>query len=518
MPEPTLSELANIPSDAALGTAGLTDFVPVTRHVNQQIFEAAKFKANMDWNKYQSDLGNYKDLVKQGQDIADKDVAPQDRQYLQKQLADVFSEIEKNPKNNLGGTGLFNIQEKLSKVASEATQSKQDAAYDKWNRQHLAANPTMATDGNKQKIEGFLPSKPLGQRQLYILDPPDPVFDAGLLSGLVEKKTTDTYAKSYVSDATGKPGKGYLYDEAGTEFNPKAYVAQWDLALKDDPKIAKAIEFQYNKQPEAVKKQFPTKEEWYHQLGVEHALAIVPPGTEPELTEQGNVRYGKKTKISRDPSELDSKKLALNWYDAKTRRINATKSNGETIYNSSKGNALNGIPLTEVTKKDGEYDLTQYAGKQYLGQLQQVLGNKVLPDEILKSNDKEDAISIKVKGGAVQSINIGGKIYDRQEIENLQKSRDKERKGEPKMEYPLEQSYTQPQTQVKGEVGFGDKLDKVISQSTLKELNNLSDIYNYDEKSLNDYFKKTWVENSDFTEEQMLKEFKVFVKDNSKKK
>lgn len=321
MAEPTLSELTNIPSDAALGTAGLTDFVPVTRHVNQQIFEAAKFKAAMDWNRYQSDLGNYKELVKRAQDIQDKDVAPQDREYLQKQLADVFVEIEKDPKKNLGGNGLFAVQEKLNKVGSEATQSKQDAAYDKWNRQHLAANPTMATDGNKSKIETFLPSKPLGQRELYILDPPDPVFDAGLLSGLIEKKTTDTYAKSYVSDATGKPGKGYLYDEAGTEFNPKAYVAQWDLALTDNPKIAKAIEFQYNKQPEAIKKQFPTKEEWYHQLGVEHAQAIVPTGTEQELTDKGNVRYGKKSKITRDPSALD-------WYKAKTERLNATKPTG----------------------------------------------------------------------------------------------------------------------------------------------------------------------------------------------
>lgn len=321
MSEPTLSELANIPSDAALGTAGLTDFVPVTRHVNQQIFEAAKFKAGMNWAKYQSDLGNYKDLVKQGQDIQDKDVAPQDREYLQKQLADVFSEIEKNPKNNLGGTGLFSIQEKLSKVASEATQSKQDAAYDLWNRQHIARNPDMATETNKKKIDSYLPSAPLGQRQIYMLDPPDPTFDANVLSGVLEKKNTDTYTKSYVSDATGKPGKGYLYDESGTEFNPTAYVAQWDLALKDDPKIAKAIEFQYNAQPETIKKQFPTKEAWYHQLGVEHAQAIVPPGTEQELTEKKNVRYGKKSKISRDPSALD-------WYKARTERINATKPTG----------------------------------------------------------------------------------------------------------------------------------------------------------------------------------------------
>ena len=323
MAEPTLSELTNIPSDAALGTAGLTDFVPSMRHVNQQIFEASKFKAAMDWNKYQSDLGNYKEMVKRGQDIADKDVAPQDREYLQEQLAKVFSEIEKNPKNALGGSGMFAINEQLNKVASEATQSKQDNAYDKWNRQLLARYPDMSTDTNKQKIETFLPSKPLGQRDIYMLDPPDPEFNASLLGNLIEKKTTDTYTKSYVSDATGKPGKGYLYDESGTEFNPTAYVAQWDMALKDDPKIAKAIEVRYNKLPEEIKKQFPTKEAWYHQLGVEHAQAIVPPGTEQELTEKGNVRYGKKSKIVRDPSDLE-------WYKAKTARISANSPSGSS--------------------------------------------------------------------------------------------------------------------------------------------------------------------------------------------
>ena len=64
-------------------------------------------------------------------------------------LNDSRFDIAKNPKSALGGQGMFDIQQKLQKLQSDATQSKQDKAYDYWNRQHLAINPSMATDENK---------------------------------------------------------------------------------------------------------------------------------------------------------------------------------------------------------------------------------------------------------------------------------------------------------------------------------------------------------------------------------
>jgi hypothetical protein len=318
MPEPSLSELTNIPSDASLGTSGLTAVVPDSRALNAQIYDAAKFKANMDWQRYTTFLNNFKEVTKEGSEIAKMDLAPQDREKLQGDMATILSEIAKDPKSALGGKKMFDIQSKLQKLTSDATLSRQDNAFDKYHRQFLDRTPDMKTEENKAKVEGYLQNQPLGARQPYILDPAPPEFDASLLGGILEKKNTDTYTKSYVSDATGKPGKGYLYDESGTEFNPTAYIAQWDLALQDDPKIGKAIEARYNKLPESVKKIYPTKEQWYHQLGVEHANAIVPAGTEQEKTDKGNIRYGKKSKIVRDPSDLE-------WFKAWTGRIDANK-------------------------------------------------------------------------------------------------------------------------------------------------------------------------------------------------
>lgn len=320
MPEPSLSEITNIPSDAALGESGLISAPLDTRALNAQVYDAAKFKANMDWQRYTTFLNNYKDVVKQGVDIESMDIAPQDREKIKGDLVNIFADIAKDPKSSLGGAKMFDIQNRLQQVTSNATLSKQDNAYDKYNRQFLDRTPDMKTDDNKGKVETFL-KKPLGTREPYILDPAAPEFDASVLGGILEKRNTDTYAKSYVSDATGKPGKGYLYDESGTEFNPKAYVAQWDLALQDSPKIRKGVEAQYKALPESVKKIYPTVEGWYHQLGVDHAKAVVPPGSEQELTDKGNVRWGKKTKISRNKDDLD-------WFNAWTARYNATKPTG----------------------------------------------------------------------------------------------------------------------------------------------------------------------------------------------
>lgn len=148
-----------------------------------------------------------------------------------------------------------------------------------------------------------------------------------------------------------------------------------------------------------------------------------------------------------EEKQLDEKiranraKEANEWYDSKTRRISATKPDGKIIPTGIEGNALNGIPLSDNTKKDGVYNLVGGAGKKYLGQLQQVLGDKILPDYLLQSNAEKDAISIVVKNGTVQAIEIAGKLYDRQEIANMQKARDKEAKGSDHQQYPIEQSY-----------------------------------------------------------------------------
>lgn len=455
MPEPSLSELSNIQSDAALGTAGLTDFVPKMHEVNAQIYDAAKFKAQMDWAKYQQFLSNFKEIVKEGRDINQMSLASPDREYLQGQLADVFKQIAKNPKNNLGGNGLVDIESKLSKIQSDAAQSKQDNLFDTYNRAFLDRVPDMKTDANKAKVDGYLNQK-LGTRQPYMLDAPEPEFDANKLFSGILKSSTKPFSETKLNpvDANGVPLKGYIQTETGDEVNPKSIRGLWNLALTDNPKTAKSIQKRYDSLPKDVKDYYDKNGgvgKFFDDLGVSHLLAQFPEGSYTP-TKEGNYRFNKKADLKPDPNymkaeELDEKKREFNakmskdWYDAKTGRIRALKPNGSVIDNGVQGNALNGIPLTDETRADGEYILSSGAGKRYLGQLQQVMGDKILPDYIIKSDAPKDAISIKVSGGIIQSINVQGKEYDRQEIENMQKQRDKEAKGTNHQQYPLEQSY-----------------------------------------------------------------------------
>lgn len=474
MPEPSLSELTNIPSDAALGTAGLSDYVPQMHQVNQQIFEAAKFKAQMDWTKYTQFLQNFKEVTKDANEIAKMDIARPDREYLQGELAGIFSEIEKNPKSSLGGKGMFDIQNRLQKVASDATQSKQDNLFDVYHRQFLDRVPDMKTDENKAKVDNFLTGQKLGQRQPYMLDAAN-VWDAGkMYEGLIKQSTNPYSENKFAQDEKGNKLQGYMPQvETGDEVNPHKVFELWKMAMKN-PEIKKGVESNYNKLPKEAKDKYENGggglERYMADIGLGYLNAHFPEGSY-DKTKEGNYRFGKKlSELKADPNYLgaerlaeqqrnDKEKNAIEWYNAKTGRIKATKSDGSIIGTGIQGNALNGIPLTDETKKDGEYTLTPQAGKQYLGQLQQVMGDKVLPDGLIKSNDEADAISVNVKGGIIQSIKVAGKVFTRQEIENMQKQRDKEAKGSEHQQYPLEQSYLSNNAPQKEEVLSTDAAD-----------------------------------------------------------
>jgi len=373
MSEPTLSELANIPSDAALGTAGMTDYVPQMHQVNQQIFEAAKFKASMDRQKYNQALQNFKDIVKDGSEIAKMDIAAPDREYLQGQLANIFSEIEKNPKSALAGNGMFAINEKLQKLASDATQSKQDNYFDKYHRAFLDRVPDMKTDENKAKVETFLPTQKLGERQPYMLDAPIPEFDGqALFSGLL-KNSTRPFAENRLNptDAEGNKLNGYIQTETGEEVSPKTLKGLWDLALNEHPAYAKSVKKRYDNLPPEIKKQYDAiggVPAFFSDLGKSYLQAQFPEGTY-EKTKDGNYRFNKKSELKPDPNYLAAQRLAeeikqhkaqngLAWYNAETARINATKpKEGATTNNPDNGNIIYGIngniPGTTMKIKDG---------------------------------------------------------------------------------------------------------------------------------------------------------------------
>ncbi len=310
--EPTLSEISNMPSSADLGTAGMTAYVPTMRDVNARVFEAAKTKAAYEWDKYQSFLQQYNERVKSGQAALNQDLAPNDRVQLQNQMADVFNEIAKDPKNNIAGKGVFDIDQKLNSLVSNAATSRQDNDFDKEHRKFLIQYNGFNTEPNKAKVEGFL-KQPLGTRQPYLFDQPDPLLDAEKLSQGIynEKDVTHTYTDPTFIGPDGKPGQGYIREESGTEFNPKAFMNKWNLQLSDNPDIAKGAKNNYDNLPPAIKDYYDKNggvKAYFQKLGEDHLKAIIPDGSYTP-TAQGNYRFGKTSKISPDSNYLGKEKL-----------------------------------------------------------------------------------------------------------------------------------------------------------------------------------------------------------------
>lgn len=310
--EPTLSELANIPSEASLSTSGQSSAVLNLKDLNDHLFDYAKQKASYDWQKYQQFLANYKDLAKQGSEIANMDVSQEDRGILQKKMGDIFSQIEKDPKSSLGGKGMFTLQSQLSQLASDATQSKQDNAWDTYHRKFVELNPSFNTDENKAKVQTFTKS-PLGQRNLYMLEQPS-IWDASAFAKQIKGLSENNYAQTHIDkDEDLKPKKGFITDESGIELNPKSFQAQWNMALQD-PKSRVDIQKTYGKLPDDFKAKNPI-EKWFSDLGAQYMQSIVPAGT--ATTAAGNVRYSKNfktTHYNQDP-------VGVEWYNARTARM-----------------------------------------------------------------------------------------------------------------------------------------------------------------------------------------------------
>lgn len=453
MPEPTLSELTNIPSDAALGTAGMTDYVPTMRETNQQIFQAAQVKAQMDRQKYMLFLQNYKDIAKDANEVAKMEVADSDREILQKEMADIFAQIEKNPKDALGGNGMFDIQKRLQKVTSDATQSKQDNMFDKYHRMFMDRVPDMKTDDNKSKVESYL-STPLGKRQPYILDAPIPEFDSDkLFSGLL-KNATRPFSTNELNplDDTGKKLDGYIKTETGEEVNPKTIKGLWNLALTNHPALAKSISKRYNALPDDMKKQYDENggvAKFYDDLGQSYINAQFPEGSY-DATKEGNYRFNKKSELKPDPNYLATQKLAeeikqhkaangIAWYNARTSRINANKTPGQQTAEEkdAQGNIIYGlnvptIPGTDFQIKngaiidsktgdvqpiDGDFELpaeyfdnsifteyNKYAGKQTM--VKNADGTMVVNDAVNPSRlaDDKGLRTVRFKDGVIDGI------------------------------------------------------------------------------------------------------------------
>lgn len=228
MAEPTLGEILNFNVDPELGggsPAVAIDNRPLINTLN----ENSRFQAENTWKKYNAFQKNLSDLYENIGDIDKMDVATADKEKLAKDRADLFGEIYKSPKEFFGSGNVkrrMEIEAKLGKLRSDATESKLNRVYDLHNRDFIAQNPELNTDENKQMVDGYFKS-PLGQRKSYILDMPT-ILDVGALSkGILDSKGVSRQDFSY----NDTPNKDFVQELSTTTLDHNAFKQRWKTAF-----------------------------------------------------------------------------------------------------------------------------------------------------------------------------------------------------------------------------------------------------------------------------------------------
>ncbi len=219
MAEPTLSEITNLKVDPELGT-GNTGYVVDNRELVRNITQAAQFKAQNDWKKYNLFLEDTKEKYKNADEIASMDVAPQDRERLEKEGADFLNGMANNPKDffsQMGSAVGREQQKKYLQWKRDATTSKNDHLYDLQHRKFLEENPDQATDKNKSTVNDFLEKQKLGERKPYILEMPG-VYDPVGLS-----KELNTAVEQKIARPGFTPDGKFSFTETGAKYDPEQY-------------------------------------------------------------------------------------------------------------------------------------------------------------------------------------------------------------------------------------------------------------------------------------------------------
>lgn len=244
MPEPGLSEIVNMTVDPERGSgnpAVVYDSKPLVAQLNQ----AAQYKAENDWRKYNMFLGNLKDVYKDMNEIAKMPVMTKDRDALKEQMAGIVKSIASDPHGFFGGGAKY--QETLaniSKLQSDATESKQNNLYDEAHRNYFYRNPELDTQENRALVDGYVNQK-LGSRQPYLMKLPglfDPAAIGEEINNIIQKEST--------SESLSPDGM-YFDKTTTTSYSPD-----------DFDKLAKQFYYQSDKRgiplPETMSKRYQT--------------------------------------------------------------------------------------------------------------------------------------------------------------------------------------------------------------------------------------------------------------------
>jgi len=234
--EPSLGELASAgQSMTPVADTAVTSQTELVRNLTQ----AAQFKAENDWRKYNDFQKRLGDFYQNQHDVEKLDVMDEDKEDLQKDAAKLYEQIANNPGAFSGRNpqAWAEVNKTYGNLLSRATQSKQDNLFDKANRKYVVDNNELNTDENKSIIEGYKKA-PLGSRQAYTLSL-QPVFDANsyaeTLKGQVEKQYSPEQQTTMVGfdQATGKPipGQGYLRETTTSKIPFQDYIGKWNASL-----------------------------------------------------------------------------------------------------------------------------------------------------------------------------------------------------------------------------------------------------------------------------------------------
>lgn len=349
--EPTLSEITNITVDPERGTGQPATLFPDKSKLVDQLHQSAQFKAQNDWNKYTTFLGNLKDIYKDIGDISKEPVLTQDRPELIQRQAEIFKKIADDPKAFLGGgKSFFDIQGDLAKLRTDATESKANKiAYDA-HKLMLEQTPSMASKKNLQILNDYTDNQKLGSRKLPALEMPTIIDYTKLFNDTIKGATQDQSA-SEVVDALGNPTQDgeYIETTAGKLIKKDRFLNNWDALLDVEHDeyghpLKDQQQEQYDelikKNPE-LKKQWATLKDYWHWQGEQKfgATSDIESDKKTTLAANPNYKVGEQLKIEKEKLGIEWAKLGIENKKANAQidRWNAlTKGSSDT-----KAGALN---------------------------------------------------------------------------------------------------------------------------------------------------------------------------------
>lgn len=230
---PSLGEIVNIARDPGQGT-GPTRTAINTQDLVHTINQAAQFKAENDFRKYSTFLGELKNTYKEIGELEGLDTAQADRPYLQKQAAEIFKQIGDDPKGFFGGK-MGDIQQKIGKLRSESAQSMQDNIYADAHRAYIEKDPAMQTDENKSMLEGYF-KQPLGQRKPFLFKTPslyNPQGIAEQINAVIPQKFSNTGLS---------PDGKFINTVSGIRYDEKQFKTLADQMYNTpDPKTGRVV-------------------------------------------------------------------------------------------------------------------------------------------------------------------------------------------------------------------------------------------------------------------------------------